>query len=969
MPRAKKTNTKSKPRKNTPKKTVTKKRATVKNSNSRKKTAVPKKIKKVTRKKTTAPKKIKKTFTKSKPRKYTKKKVVKKTVKKVKKPTQRVKKKVAKKTARKTTARKIIKKTAPKAEIKPIETINQVQTAKPSQPRIKTLSEQHGLPPSNFLVVKQIKTSPHLINLKEIQEQKNLELNKEVSTTEKIAQELFGNVNKNPYLSKFLNTQNNLKNKFKKIKSKSRQINNPLKQIQPIEINFPKIKAPQFNLPKIQLPKIKLPHFKLPAIKISKLNLPAIKIKIPKLPKLRDIQIGRLKIPATWPKTILSFAVFALLFTLPFTGYNYYQDLKAKKASILDYAGQALMHLTLSKQALSAQDFYYTQYELNQAASKFSLAQNELNDLNLITKSLIKIVPQTKQQYQTANNLISAGKNLSQSAAIISQNLEELNFETSLESLYLTDKLSQLKQGLLEIQPLIKQANQDLQNIYLNEVPAEYQGKIKDLQLTLPLIEANLQSFIEYSDLMTQLLGHQEKKSYLLLFQNNNEIRPTGGFIGSMALMDIDRGNLERFKIPGGGPYDLRSGLKVNLLSPKPLHLINPRWEFQDANWFADLPTSAEKLAWFYEKSGGPTVDGIIFINASFFEEILKVIGPIELQDYNNTITADNFYQEIQHNVELNYNKLENKPKQIIADLAPIVIDRLLNADPQKLGEIMASLLTALNQKEIQLYFTDYNIQKIVLNNNWGGQLHQTLGDYLNIVSTNIAGEKTDAKIIQEADLDVEIQADGSVINTLKITKKHLGKDGEIFYGVPNLDYLRIYVPLNSELIEANGFTTLPKELFTVLDHELYDIDPELNLSERTKRIEQNSQTEIFAENGKTVFANWLKVNPGETKTVSISYRLPFKINLDSTKENLQDDGILDKIKKEIDFKNIKSIGKYTLIWQKQSGKRNFEINLNINFPEILDYQLIHPQTMENHNNIFNYSSPLDKDKIFAITF
>ena len=92
--------------------------------------------------------------------------------------------------------------------------------------------------------------------------------------------------------------------------------------------------------------------------------------------------------------------------------------------------------------------------------------------------------------------------------------------------------------------------------------------------------------------------------------------------------------------MPPGGVYDLQGNLEVLLSSPEPLHILNANWQMQDANWFFDFPTSAKKLMWFYEKSGGPTVDGVIAINSNILPKLLAITGPIELSEFNLTINV-----------------------------------------------------------------------------------------------------------------------------------------------------------------------------------------------------------------------------------------------------------------------------------------------------------------------------------------
>lgn len=698
-----------------------------------------------------------------------------------------------------------------------------------------------------------------------------------------------------------------------------------------------------------------------PAVKVARKSISLPKLNLPSL----DLPHGTFNFSPAWAKAALSFIIVCLILVSPLFAFDQYQDLLTKKNSVLGKTASALTHLSLSGEAASAHDLYYTQFELQAASENFTAAEKELQDINLIIESALKI---TDSQYNTATKLLYAGEKLSASAATFSAALNKFNLNSdSLKTINLTDKLAELEDSLNLILPNLTAAENDLNEIDIGEVPAVYQEKIKMLQDILPSVENNITSFINYSDLALKILGQDSLKRYLLLFQNNNELRPTGGFIGSYALLDLDRGNIKKISIPGGGPYDLKAGLKVNISAPKPLRILNQRWEFQDANWFADLPVSADKLNWFYEKSGGPTIDGLIFINASFVENLLKITGPIEMPDYGKTISAENFIDEIQKSVEFEYDKTANRPKQIIADLAPKLLDKLMQSDKNTLIKILDLAFNGLSEKDIQLYFKNFSLEKFVLKNNWGGEIKKTDRDYLNIISTNIAGEKTDAKISVNANLKVDVQNDGSIINTLTLVKTHSGQKGEALYGVPNIDYLRVYTPKGSEFISANGFEPMETELFDNIDPEIFQADEELVSISDTKQIEPLTQTEIYYEGDKSVFANWIKIEPGETKTVTLSYKLPFKLSLDKLQAN--NHNILAILKNQLNFNGDENnLEKYSLLLQKQSG-RNYQIDVSINFPKTLEYTTIYPENLAENQNSFNYSDILNVDKFLAIIF
>jgi len=143
-----------------------------------------------------------------------------------------------------------------------------------------------------------------------------------------------------------------------------------------------------------------------------------------------------------------------------------------------------------------------------------------------------------------------------------------------------------------------------------------------------------LEEFNQKQTIFQDLLGYNGPRKYLFLFQNNHEIRATGGFIGSYGVLNVHNGNVKELFVDG--IFNPDGQLSVRVVPPKPIQKISTNWSTHDANWFPNFPTSAEKIAWFYEKTGGPTVDGIITLTPTVMEKLLEITGPIEMLEYRS---------------------------------------------------------------------------------------------------------------------------------------------------------------------------------------------------------------------------------------------------------------------------------------------------------------------------------------------
>ncbi len=571
----------------------------------------------------------------------------------------------------------------------------------------------------------------------------------------------------------------------------------------------------------------------------------------------------------TWLRATLAFAASCALVILPLHTLRVIASTEVTGGEAEAASKVALSQFMRGASSLEGASYGNAQADFLEAARGFTEAENRLGELQGTVVGLLKVIPQTDNAYATAKALVTAGKEFSETAALLSQGVDEVD---SLSSADLATKIDILATYAAQALPHAQVAAGVLPNIDLELTPDDVSAKAKLLIQTAPNIVSALQEFADFAKVLTTILGHEQKMRYLVLFQNNTELRPTGGFVGSFAQMDLSGGEITRLDIPGGGTYDVQGQLTTYVAAPGPLQLLRARWEFQDANWFPDFPTSARKFQWFYGQAGGPTTDGVIAVNAAFVAKLLAVLGPIEVPEYGRTFSAENFLFELQKIVEFEYDKTKNAPKAIIGALAPILLERMTSADSHLLLELLQEIGDGLYAKDILVYFNDNELQATAQKLGWTGEIKATSGDYLMVTSTNLGGGKTDAIIDQQLNVQVTLAADGSAEHTLSFTKIHRGMKNAIFTGVNNVDYLRFYVPEGSEFLSASGFEIPPDELFEKSLVPLA-LDEDIALEMRNVRKDNISGTDIWEEAGKTVFANWMQTAPGETQTVVVKYR------------------------------------------------------------------------------------------------
>jgi len=693
-----------------------------------------------------------------------------------------------------------------------------------------------------------------------------------------------------------------------------------------------------------------------------------------------------------WYKSILTFVLVLVFLILPLKLLSYFQliDVSSFEDKVMTKSKAAINNLLVAFDSASSLDFKQADQAFSKASENFLSAKD---DLGMISDSLLFLAslssdPKLKLAAESKNFLAAGAlsSSLGRNLLLATNNLFEYKERDILVSLEEFLKYSDLAvKDAQELKAIIAKIDS-------NNLPIEYREQFIALSNQADFLVDNLENFVSAASRVKEMLGLSRDKRYLLIFQNNSELRASGGFLGSYALVDVSGGKIKNLEIPGGGSYDTEGGMTVKVKAPEPLWLVNPAWHFWDANWWPNWPTTAQNLMWFYEKSGGSTVDGVISFTPTVVESLLEITGPIDLtEEYGVVIDSNNFWEVVQKIVEHDNllishpdevlelkeeliaiettlpleqdleNNSANKPKKIIGDLTVKILEVL----PEKLNkENLLKIITLFEnnvaQKQVLFYFTDPILQSEFSKRNFTGEVKNTDKDYLMVVNTNIAGQKSDRKMVEEIQHVSKISPDGRIINTVKISRTHTGIKNEPLTGVRNVNWLRVYVPLGSRLIFATETTNPDAEYFE--DPEASWLDLENLRSERLALTDEKSGFKIYEENQKTVFAGWVMIDPGETKEMIIVYELPFNFFIPKT-----DDSFWARFN-QLANPDFKEFYDYSLLVQKQPGAKPSKFSSRLEIQNNLEINYRHPENL-NWDKGWVIEDELDTDKYFLILF
>ncbi|MFH1564868.1 MAG: DUF4012 domain-containing protein [bacterium] len=580
----------------------------------------------------------------------------------------------------------------------------------------------------------------------------------------------------------------------------------------------------------------------------------------------------------TAKKKIILFGAVVLILLISIVGYSYYTSAKKIKTSA-DIIKTEIQNL---QTAAKSQDFVQAKKSLATIEQNVNIVKKEIDGLNLA-----KVLPIVKDEIQATQNLINSTATVLSSAQrlvdIGAEMYKDLGIEGKTYKELDLGKLSGDQKGnivvaIREAAPVLKdiktevdKASQDV-DVLLNSPFAKYAGKdvilkIKKLTETKKLFDFAALA----SDYIPELIGYPNQANYLILLQNNTELRPTGGFIGTYALLQIKDSKVDNLFIDD--VYNLDKTARERLFINPPWQLAKwndtTQWFLRDANWSPNFPTSAEKVEWFYNQESQKDLDftGIIAITPDVVSDILDLVGPITT--HGITFTGENLIDVLEYRVEMEFRELGipmAERKAVISDLADELQNRLENLPKEKWLDMANLLKQNLDEKHILLFFNDKNLQSIASESKWTGEIRPTDSDYLMVVDSNIGSLKTDSVMDKSIKYEMrrEKSESGDEYLVGKVTLTYTN-NGKFAWNLTRYrDFVRVYAPQGAELITAEG----------VMEND---------------RSNEIGKVYIEDEFGKTVFGAFIAIEPKETRTLTIEYKLPthIKDQIDQDKYNL----------------------------------------------------------------------------------
>ncbi len=366
------------------------------------------------------------------------------------------------------------------------------------------------------------------------------------------------------------------------------------------------------------------------------------------------------------------------------------------------------------------------------------------------------------------------------------------------------------------------------------------------------------------------LLGIDNERTYLVLFQNDKELRPTGGFMTGYSIMKVNKGSFS--PVLSSDIYNLDAKYKPTTVAPDPIikylkgpYALSNKLRLRDMNWSPDF---AESMKLFTEEAktvGVTGIDGIISVDTQVLVYLLDAIGKIGVPGFGNFSTevdprcnCPNVIYELEDFADVEgpvvwdpagTGKIIYAPanydnrKKIIGPLMNSILANAMGQPKDKLPKLFEAGFKSLVEKHVLFYLFDSKAQDAVDSFGIAGTIKSTSGDYLHINDANLGGRKSNLYVTNEISQEYSTGKDGFVEKTLTLTYKNpMKQDGWLNSVLP--DWVRIYVPKGSTLISFDGV---------------------------------EDKAEPYEEFGKTVFAGFFKLRPEGVSKLTLKYKLPIK--------------------------------------------------------------------------------------------
>jgi hypothetical protein len=507
-----------------------------------------------------------------------------------------------------------------------------------------------------------------------------------------------------------------------------------------------------------------------------------------------------------------------------------------------------------------------------------------------------------------------------------------------------TTALTSARSQLMQARSSVRQARMARENLDVTHLAPQLQRWLKRLDRYFPLLEHGLQVAL----LAPELLGTEKARTYLILVQNEDELRATGGFISGVARITVERGHIVDLYFEDS--YAVDDFSKSYPVAPRPVREIwGPvPWVFRDSNWSPDFPTAAQRAVALYQlRYDDVTVDGVIALDQAAVRHIVNAVDPLDVAGYSRPVTADTVIQAARaawappESEGVTQDWWDHR-KDFMGRVFVAAV-RKLQQEPTQINflDMGQAIIGSLEERHLFIYLSDREASSTLREAGWDGAIQKPLGDYLMVVDTNLGLNKVNPLISETLTYTVNLRDPKQPKATLKLLHQHTGpKVSEpCIHGTGYdssyeqmmqrcyWDYVRIYTPQGSQLLKATHHPVPARLLLSGQEHP--------------------GEADVLSDvKGKSVFATFFVLERGRRMKTDFAYQLSPNV-IERT-----DDG-----------------WRYHLYLQKQAGTEARDMRIIIHPPVGAELLISSPSVTQRRSDKLVYRLNLRTDSKISVSW
>lgn len=365
---------------------------------------------------------------------------------------------------------------------------------------------------------------------------------------------------------------------------------------------------------------------------------------------------------------------------------------------------------------------------------------------------------------------------------------------------------------------LIQQAYEDISLIQASakqlELSASEDETLGKALTALNTYQRSFAALNQVQPILGSLIGLESRKTYALVLQNDQELRPQGGVIQSVAFITLDKGLIIDTQIMSAAEVDANMIGVAQPPADLKKYLGSEQLAFRDSNWSPDGATAGSEVATLLENATRYNVDGVIFINSLVVKDWLKAVGPLDLPEYNEEITDRNLAAKLEAHSELQVDPTKNREYSTV--LLTALLQKTMNTPETKVKQLLQAWGDSLTSKQMSIYLRQADDQEALATLGWTGQIitpacpgqiaqENCLVDVLTQVEANVGVNKANAYVSRLVQHEVTIN-ETQISHTHSLTLTNKATSNSWPRGSYK-SYIRFYLPLNavSPTLLVNG--------------------------------------------------------------------------------------------------------------------------------------------------------------------